>query len=290
MFALHHVQLAMPKGGEDRARAFYRDLLGLHEVAKPPVLAARGGCWFRGGALELHLGVEDDFAPARKAHPALRCDDLDALLGRLESAGVDVRPETELPGFRRAYIDDPFGNRVELLAPLPEERRAGEALAVVLDVLDRHGVAHQIGGGLAARAWGATRPLVDLDLWVPFPAAAAALEELQPRAVVPEGRSPQSQWDASLIVHELVGCRVELLDATSSPRYRTADGGWEALDIRFDASVELPVLGRRASIMPRAQLAEVKRRMDREVDRLDLAALEAPPRAGKAADREPRPG
>lgn len=279
MYALHHVQLAMPKDEEPTARAFFRDLLGFHEVAKPPVLAARGGCWFRAGALELHLGVEDQFRPARKAHPAILCEDFDALVGRLESAGVEVRPEAELPGFRRVYVDDPFGNRLELLAPLPEARRAGEALALVVGVLDRHAVVYQVGGGLAAHAWGATRPLVDLDLWVRFDAATAALDELAPRAVVPEGRTQQAQWDVALIVHEVTGCRVELMDAASRPRYRAAEGQWHELAVRLDEGVVLPVLGHPALVMPREQLAEVKRRMDREVDRLDLAALEAPPRS-----------
>lgn len=278
MYALHHVQLAMPKDEEPTARAFFRDLLGFHEVAKPPVLASRGGCWFRAGALELHLGVQADFTSARKAHPAILCDDFEALIGRLESAGVEVRPEAELPGFRRVYVDDPFGNRLELLAPLPEERRAGEALALVVGVLDRHEVSYQVGGGLAARAWGATRPLVDLDLWVPFEAAGAALAELEPRAVVPEGRTQQAQWDVALIVHEVAGCRVELMDAASHPRYRASEGEWHELPVRLDEGVVLPVLGHPALVMPRERLAEVKRRMDREVDRLDLAALEAPPR------------
>ncbi len=115
---LHHVQLAMPAGHEDDARAFWVGVLGLDEVAKPPELAARGGCWFRGGALEVHCGVEDDFTPARKAHPGIVVDDLDAVVDRLSEAGHDVTPDDLFPGHRRVYAHDPFGNRLEFLQPL----------------------------------------------------------------------------------------------------------------------------------------------------------------------------
>ena len=116
--ALHHVQVAVPAGGEPAAREFYGTLLGMTEVAKPAALAARGGAWFRAGAAELHLGVEDPFVPARKAHPAFVVEGLDGVCARLRAAGVDARPDDLLPGHRRAYVDDPFGNRVELLEPL----------------------------------------------------------------------------------------------------------------------------------------------------------------------------
>lgn len=112
---IHHVQLAMPSGGEDAARAFYSDLLGLPERAKPPELAARGGCWFESGAIKLHLGVEADFRAARKAHPGLRVDDLAGLSARLAAAGHSVSPDEPLDGMPRAYVDDPFGNRIELI-------------------------------------------------------------------------------------------------------------------------------------------------------------------------------
>lgn len=117
MFSLHHVQLAMPAGEETRARDFYDGVLGLDEVAKPPELAARGGVWFRGGALEIHLGVEEPFAPARKAHPGILTADLDVVRRRFEDAGIEVRPDGLLPGFVRFYADDCFGNRLEFLAP-----------------------------------------------------------------------------------------------------------------------------------------------------------------------------
>jgi catechol 2,3-dioxygenase-like lactoylglutathione lyase family enzyme len=112
---LDHVQVAAPRGCEAEARGFYGRLLGLRELEKPPALAARGGVWFE----HLHVGVEDDFAPARKAHPALRLSDakeLSALAERLTGAGVPVRWDTEIPGVARFYAEDPWGNRLELLA------------------------------------------------------------------------------------------------------------------------------------------------------------------------------
>jgi catechol 2,3-dioxygenase-like lactoylglutathione lyase family enzyme len=113
--AVHHVQLAMPPGGEPQARAFYRDLLGIPEVGKPASLAARGGCWFERAELRLHLGVEADFRAARKAHPALLVRDLNTLLARLRAAG-HLCQEEESPGQpRRAFTEDPFGNRIELI-------------------------------------------------------------------------------------------------------------------------------------------------------------------------------
>ena len=114
---LHHVQLAMPPGREDDATAFYEDLLGIPRVAKPPNLEARGGCWFESGSTRVHLGVEEDFSPARKAHPALLVVDLESLRRRLEGAGVVVVDDEPLPGFDRFYAYDPFGNRLELLSP-----------------------------------------------------------------------------------------------------------------------------------------------------------------------------
>ena len=112
---IDHVQLAMPPGEEEKARAFYSGVLGMKEVAKPAVLAKRGGAWFERGAVKLHLGVDPSFQPARKAHPGLLVDDLGALVARLRAAGVPVVEDDVLPGFDRAYIDDPFGNRLELL-------------------------------------------------------------------------------------------------------------------------------------------------------------------------------
>lgn len=115
---LDHVQLAMPAGEEDVARTFYVGILGLTEVPKPANLAKRGGVWFEGGALRLHLGVEKDFAPARKAHPALLVKNLPALKAHLEAADVSVVIDEPLEGYHRLYIADPFGNRIELLEPV----------------------------------------------------------------------------------------------------------------------------------------------------------------------------
>jgi catechol 2,3-dioxygenase-like lactoylglutathione lyase family enzyme len=113
---LDHVQLAMPRGGEGRARAFYGDLLGMAELEKPAPLAARGGCWFAAGGAQIHIGVEDPFTPARKAHPALLVDDLDGLVARLRAAGADVLEDSAGLDRRRFYAADPFGNRLELIA------------------------------------------------------------------------------------------------------------------------------------------------------------------------------
>jgi catechol 2,3-dioxygenase-like lactoylglutathione lyase family enzyme len=115
LLALHHVQLAMPSGGEDQARAFYRDVLGLNEVVKPANLALRGGCWFEQDDLRIHLGVEDNFRAARKAHPALLVDDLAGLTARIDAAGFEVVSDEPLRGFERLYVYDPFGNRIELM-------------------------------------------------------------------------------------------------------------------------------------------------------------------------------
>lgn len=113
--AIDHVQLAMPAGSEEAARRFYRDLLGMREIAKPAELAKRGGCWFESGVVQIHLGVENDFRPAKKAHPALRCRDYDELTRRLRSEGVEVNDDKTIPGVRRCHISDPFGNRIELV-------------------------------------------------------------------------------------------------------------------------------------------------------------------------------
>jgi catechol 2,3-dioxygenase-like lactoylglutathione lyase family enzyme len=110
---IDHVQVAAPPGCEGDARAFYGGLLGLQEVVKPVELAGRGGCWFRVGGQELHVGVDESFAPARKAHPGLVVADLDELRTRLAGAGIEVRDDVSLPGVRRFYADDPFGNRLE---------------------------------------------------------------------------------------------------------------------------------------------------------------------------------
>jgi len=115
--ALHHVQLAMPAGQEDRARAFYSGILGFREVPKPEHLARRGGVWFSSGAAELHLGVDPDFRPATKAHPAFLVDDLPGIIARCIEGGFVVMSDEPLAGFDRTYVADPFGNRIEMLEP-----------------------------------------------------------------------------------------------------------------------------------------------------------------------------
>jgi catechol 2,3-dioxygenase-like lactoylglutathione lyase family enzyme len=113
--AIDHVQLAMPTGEEEMARAFYGKVLGMREIAKPPEVAKRGGCWFESGSVQIHLGVEADFRPARKAHPALRCADYEGLTTHLRVSGVEVTEDDSIPGVRRCHIFDPFGNRIELI-------------------------------------------------------------------------------------------------------------------------------------------------------------------------------
>ena len=115
---IDHVQVAMPAGEEDKARAFYRDLLRLPELPKPPELAKRGGCWFERGPLRVHLGVEEPFHPARKAHIAFRVDDVRSLAERARAEGYEVKDDDDLPGHERAFIYDPFGNRLEFLRPV----------------------------------------------------------------------------------------------------------------------------------------------------------------------------
>jgi catechol 2,3-dioxygenase-like lactoylglutathione lyase family enzyme len=116
--AIDHVQLAMPPGEEAQATAFYEALLGIPRVPKPQHLAARGGCWFESDGVKIHLGVEVDFRPARKAHPALTVDGLDRLVETLAGAGVAVQAGEPLEGYSHVYVDDPFGNRIELMEPV----------------------------------------------------------------------------------------------------------------------------------------------------------------------------
>ena len=113
---IDHVQLAAPPGCEDAARRFFGDLLGLEELEKPEPLRSRGGAWFRVGSEQLHVGVEASFSPARKAHPAFSVSAYDELQNRLRAAGVEVTDEDSIPGLRRCYVYDPWGNRIELVA------------------------------------------------------------------------------------------------------------------------------------------------------------------------------
>ena len=111
--SLHHVQVSCPAGSEDALRAFYVGVLGMTELAKPPALAARGGAWLRDGGAEIHCGVEDGFRPARKAHPGIAVDDVEALAAAVQGAGGEVRWDEQIPGLRRFHTEDPVGNRLE---------------------------------------------------------------------------------------------------------------------------------------------------------------------------------
>ncbi|HEX2665129.1 MAG TPA: VOC family protein [Candidatus Acidoferrum sp.] len=115
VLGVDHVQIAMPKGSEDRARGFYGEVLGMKEIPKPQALAGRGGCWFAAGAAQVHLGAEEDFRPAKKAHPALLVEGLDEILAKCRAAGLPSRPDAQIDGRRRVHVFDPFGNRLELL-------------------------------------------------------------------------------------------------------------------------------------------------------------------------------
>lgn len=115
---LHHVQLVIPPGAEELCREFWGGILGMTELTKPPELAARGGCWFRGGALEVHLGVEEDFRPNKKAHPGILVSSLQAVAKRLEEQGVEVVWDDNFPGHHRFYASDKLGNRLEFLEPV----------------------------------------------------------------------------------------------------------------------------------------------------------------------------
>ena len=119
ILSIDHVQIAMPAGQEDQARAFYIEQLGFTEIPKPPDLAKRGGAWFQSGSVQLHLGVESDFRPVRKAHPAFVVSDLDSLIAKVQSAGYETdTSQLPLDGYKRAHVFDPFGNRIELMEKL----------------------------------------------------------------------------------------------------------------------------------------------------------------------------
>ena len=116
ILSIDHVQIAMPAGEEEKARAFYINMLGFTEISKPAELAKRGGAWFESGNVQLHLGVEVDFKPARKAHPAFIIDDLDSLIANAQAAGYETdTSQPPLDGYKRAHVFDPFGNRIELM-------------------------------------------------------------------------------------------------------------------------------------------------------------------------------
>ncbi|MFI9806293.1 VOC family protein [Streptomyces sp. NPDC052301] len=125
LVAVDHVQLAAPPGAEDALRAYYVDVLGMTEIPKPPGLAARGGCWFRAAAVQLHVGVEEGFRPAKKAHPGLRVTGIEAFAARLQALGAPVTWDDNLPGHLRFYSEDPVGNRLEFLERVRPSGRGG---------------------------------------------------------------------------------------------------------------------------------------------------------------------
>jgi len=118
LHAIDHVLLAMPPGREAEARAFYQGLLGMPEVGKPANLEVRGGCWFANGSVTIHLGVEKEFRPARKAHPAFLVKDVRAIAAKLSAAGCNITDDEPLAGYDRVFVFDPFGNRIELMQRL----------------------------------------------------------------------------------------------------------------------------------------------------------------------------
>ena len=119
ILSIDHVQIAMPAGEEEKARVFYVNLLGFREIPKPSELAKRGGAWFQSGNVQLHLGVEEDFKPARKAHPAFIVSDLDLLITKIKDSGYETdTSQPPLDGYKRAHVFDPFGNRIELMEKL----------------------------------------------------------------------------------------------------------------------------------------------------------------------------
>jgi catechol 2,3-dioxygenase-like lactoylglutathione lyase family enzyme len=127
IIGVDHVQLAMPPGSEARAREFYGDVLELPERPKPPELAARGGCWFESESVKIHLGVEQDFRPSAKAHPGLLVDDLDSVLSRCRQKGFQASEPELIEATRRAFVQDPFGNRIELMERMLARRRGPDA-------------------------------------------------------------------------------------------------------------------------------------------------------------------
>ena len=110
-----HIQLAAPIGSEDEARSFFQGVLSLNEVEKPHELKKNGGVWFSNGHIHIHVGIEEPFAPAKKAHPAFEVSDIEALASQITGKGVDIKYDDRLPGAKRFYVNDPFGNRLEFL-------------------------------------------------------------------------------------------------------------------------------------------------------------------------------
>ncbi|TMU87670.1 glyoxalase [Bacillus sp. BHET2] len=112
---IDHIQIAAPKGCEQEAKKFYGDIIGLKEIPKPSNLQGRGGCWFQYGKQEIHIGVQDDFVPATKAHPGLLVSNLSSLMRTMKEKGIEIKEDTPIKGRARFFVSDPFGNRIEFL-------------------------------------------------------------------------------------------------------------------------------------------------------------------------------
>lgn len=203
---LHHVQLAIPAGGEDRARAFWAGALGMTELVKPPELAARGGCWFRAGRLEVHLGVQEPFTPATKAHPGILVASLDEVVAALTAAGHEPRRDRAFPGFDRCCATDPFGNRLEFL------QRTGPPLEIRLPEPGDEAAVRAAQAELAADgfdfAFDLTDDTDDFEAWCRRTRAHADGRELRDGWV-------RNRWEVALLDGEVVGrvsTRFELND------------------------------------------------------------------------------
>lgn len=187
------MQLAIPAGGEDRARTFWGGTLGMTELVKPPVLAARGGCWFRAGRLEVHLGVQDPFAPAAKAHPGILVESLDDVVAALAEAGHAPQRDDAFPGFDRCYVSDPFGNRLEFL------QRVGPPVEIRLPQPGDEAAIRAAQEELAADGFDFAFDLTDdFGAWCELTAAHAEGRELREGWV-------RNRWEVALLGGEVVG-------------------------------------------------------------------------------------
>ena len=216
---IDHVQLAMPAGpqAETEAERFYGSLLGFERMPKPAELAVRGGCWFGSSTVQLHLGVEEPFRPARKAHPALKIDHLDPLLAQLAAAGVEVRPAEDVDGRRRVHLDDPFGNRIELIETheiSPEVFRALADTAVnPFCIIGKDGTIEWVGASIE-----------ELLGWTPEEFASKRLDEIFSPASLPEAMQGLAVLDEVPEDYPRAGAGVpaELL---------RRDGSWTPVDL-----------------------------------------------------------
>lgn len=272
---LHHVQLAIPRGGEADARSFYADGLGLIEVDKPADLAARGGCWFRAYAdgqvadgqvtAEIHLGVEEPFAPARKAHPALvlgSVAELDALAARLTGRGVEVvhRERESFPGHLRFHCSDPFGNRVEVLAPLGAEAQSPQAHSAEPLVAAPSTTEPQADESPAA---GSDADSQAVDPLLAHPSVRAVLAALHERGWHGEVRVFGEGVRTAAAAAAALGCETGaianslLFDAAGTPVLILTSGAHRVDVVKVSAEQGLPSLARATPEFVRAATGQV---------------------------------